>query len=153
MLKKWLWLTLAIWLFVGSYAAAAPQRDQRQHHRPKPPPIEWKHKKMHNDYKKPFEWRSKRHLHGDLRLIEDRRWNQHFVQRKTYWRHGPGFFYRGREYQNVVLFYDDNDVLVSFGFWRHGRFIRVHDNHDRYETRDRFFVSYQDENIKIRLGF
>lgn len=111
----------------------------------------WNSRPVHREYRSSYHWHShRRHHHGHL--IVDVRWNRYFPNYRSYWYEGPGFFYRGIEYRKVVMFYDKFDQLVAFGFWRNGRFVVIRSDDSRFVTQDRFFIDYQDENIRIRIG-
>lgn len=92
---------------------------------------------QHRNYYPPARYRMER--------IHDRGWHDRFPGLRAYrWhdRHGDGFWYRGHRVTNGVFFYNDADELVSIGFMHNGTFIFIRDDHNGFENRDSFFISW-----------
>jgi len=70
----------------------------------------WRESGQNFEYKQPWEWRSQNHV--CRRIISDDSWDQEFPDLHSYLWNGPGFWYQGIEYKDLVLFYDDEDMLV-----------------------------------------
>lgn len=112
---------------------------------------DWREINKKHHYRMPWDWHS-RAIKG-RKLIHDRRWHDRFPGLRSYAWNGPGFWYRGMEYRNLVLFYDDDEILVSIGFWRNGRFIMIRDNDRYYWNQERFIIEFEDERFRFRIGW
>lgn len=80
-----------------------------------------------------------------MERISDPGWHHRFPGLRPYrWhdRHGEGFWYRGHRVTDAVFFYNNNDELVSIGFMHRGAFIFVREDHNDFENRDGFFLSW-----------
>lgn len=145
-MKKMVFLALVIFLLAAMATANAGHR----HH-------DWSDQAYHNDSWQPtnyhdkdmpFRWheRHNRFLNSHYRLerIYDREWDHRFPGLRAFrWsgRQGEGFWYRGHRINNAVLFYNHDDELVSIGFRHDGAFIFIRDDHNSFESHDRFFFN------------
>lgn len=150
-MKRLVMLILA--LFVLSLcAAAAAKPHQPNHHRPHD---KWSHPtyQKHNwrkfDYRpSPFSWYQHRSHYSPHRYrmeyVNDWEWHKRFPGLRAYkWRDdGPGFWYRGQRIRDAVLFYNDNDELVSLGFMHNGLFVFIRDDDRGYDSNDSFFACW-----------
>ena len=167
---------LLVFLMSGAAMAAPRHRDRRHNPPPRqerrvshpshhgrqydpPPRYEFRDHRYHGEYwrrpvhhyahRKPWYWHSRRY-HGTT-IIVDVDWNQCFPGLRSYRWHGRGFFYRGIEYVDAVLFYDNYDALVSVGFWRNGRFVMIRDDDSVHYSDNRTLIEYFDRHFGIRL--
>lgn len=105
----------------------------------------------------PFAWHdslTEHTLRHYLEALEDHEWYNRFPGLYPYrWhdRYGNGFWYRDRYVSDAILFYNEEQQLVSVGFMRDGVFIMLRDDDQDYENRDFFFFSWWDQNIKIKM--
>ena len=97
----------------------------------------------------PFTWRQHRdHFYRPGHRIEriyDHRWSSRFPGLVAYKWHdvrGSGFWYQGRYIRDAVMFYNDDDELVSVGFMHNGAFLFIRDDDSGYESRDSFFFGW-----------
>jgi hypothetical protein len=95
----------------------------------------------------PFRWHQNRAAwsgHTQLKVIYDRRWTDRFPGSHAYrWHDDVGFRHHGHMVRDAVFFYDDNDQLISVGYWANGVFIHFRADHSCYESTDSFFVEVQ----------
>lgn len=150
-------ITLVLVLFVLSLCAVANAKPhyQKNRHNHNKPRYNWSQPAYHKyswrqfDHKPlPFQWYQHRRYytpqHYRMEYVNDREWSKRFPGLRAYkWRdHGPGFSYRGRQVKDAVLFYNDDDELVSYGFMHNGRFMFVRDDDYGYDSNDSFFVGW-----------
>ncbi len=109
----------------------------------------WRESDHRYEHRQPWNWYSRGH--AGRRIILDDSWNREFPGLRSYRWRGPGFWYQGVEYQDVVLFYDDDDSLVSVGFWDDGQFIMIRDDNRRYYNSNPFVIRYRDSFLNIRI--
>jgi hypothetical protein len=110
----------------------------------------WRHT-HHDDWasesRLPFKWHDHREAwsgHTQMKVIYDRRWNTRFPGSHAYrWHDDVGFYHHGHQVRDAVFFYDDNDQLISVGYWANGVFIHFRADHNSYESTDSFFVEVQ----------
>ena len=110
----------------------------------------WRESVLRYEHRQPWTWYSRGH--ANRRIILDDSWNREFPGLRSYRWRGPGFWYQGDEYQDVVLFYDDDDSLVSVGFWDNGQFIMIRDDNRRYYNSNPFVIRYRDSFLNIRIN-
>ena len=110
----------------------------------------WRESVLRYEHRQPWTWYSRGH--ANRRIILDDSWNREFPGLRSYRWRGPGFWYQGVEYQDVVLFYDDDDSLVSVGFWDNGQFIMIRDDNRRYYNSNPFVIRYRDSFLNIRIN-
>ncbi len=155
-MKKLFLVSLMLLVFGLAATASAADRDHHNdrngnHHRQ-----DWSHSAYHEK-----SWHSTSHdtvnvnwygrrdnwAHDRYRMerIHDRGWHDRFPGLRPYRWHdyrGEGFWYHGRRVTDAVFFYNSHDELVSIGFMHNGSFIFVRDDHNGFENRDHFFVSW-----------
>ncbi|SHI38539.1 fascin domain-containing protein [Propionispora hippei] len=92
----------------------------------------------------PFKWYERREVwngHNQMKIIYDVRWGEKFPGTHAYrWHDDAGFYHHGQQVKDAVFFYDDNDRLVSVGYWANGVFIHFRADHACYESADPFFA-------------
>ena len=110
----------------------------------------WRDSDQRYEHRQPWTWNSRGH--EGRRIIHDDSWNREFPGLRSYRWNGPGFWYQGIEYRDVVLFYDDGDSLVSVGFWDNGQFIMIRDDNRRYYNSNPFVIRYRDSLFNIRIN-
>jgi len=103
----------------------------------------------HGDYQTesqlPFKWHERFDAvenHRQFEPIRDREWERRFPGLHAYRWHGPGFWHHGHYVDDAVVFFDDNNELVSIGYMADGVFIHFREDHDVFESHDSFFVSW-----------
>jgi len=101
------------------------------------------------EYKRPWSWYSRNHF--GRRLINDLYWNREFPGLRSYYWRGSGFWYRGMEYTNLVLFYDDGDSLVAIGFWDRGQFIMIRDDDSIFYNNSPFVLGYHRSILQLNI--
>ncbi|MDR3565474.1 MAG: hypothetical protein P4N59_29120 [Negativicutes bacterium] len=108
----------------------------------------WQHT-HHNDAQAekgmPFNWHERYDsLRGHHRLerVEGREWENRFPGLRAYRWNGQSFWHHGHPVSDAVLFFDENDELVSIGYMSDGVFIYFRDDHEAFENHDSFFVSW-----------
>jgi len=111
----------------------------------------WRHSIQNYEYRRPWEWYSRNH--SGRRLITDARWNREFPGLRSYRWFGNGFWYRGTEYRELILFYDDGDLLVAIGFWDRGQFIMIRDDDRFYQNTNPFVLGFINSAFFIMLRF
>lgn len=153
-----LFLALAVALSISATALAAKGDDRDRHDRDRD-------RQGHNDRvdrddrggpqdrdrgghdKKvmPFKWRDhhrtfdRHHMERiDDREIERHHPGLHAFRWRGYGDRREGFWHNGHEVRDAIMFFDDNDEVVSFGYMRDGMFIYVREG-DEFEERDPFF--------------
>jgi hypothetical protein len=116
---------------------------------------DWSHERYHHKH-----WRQAEHHYGDMPFrwhanhdrfrddyrvvrIHDHRWANRFPGLHAYEWHGDDFWYGGRHINHAILFYDDDDRLVSVGFNHNGGFIFVRDDDQTFISHDSFFLSWR----------
>jgi len=109
----------------------------------------WRHIR-HADYEfergLPFGW----YDHYDsiidrhyLKRIYDWEWEHRFPGTHAYrWCGEGGFWYHGRYINDAVLFFDDDNRLISIGYMFDDVFIHIREDHDVYENHDSFFLRW-----------
>lgn len=166
MKRKVILVMLALLVAVSATAGANP----RQHRRNDPPQRNERYERHdrherqsrwdHPSYRGP-KWRKVRHepppfawhAHRDrfyrpghrLEPIYDADWRHRFPGLRPYrWQdlRGSGFWYQGRYVRDAVMFYNDDDELVSIGFMHNGAFLFIRDDDNDFESRDSFFFSF-----------
>ena len=110
----------------------------------------WRDSDQRYEHRQPWTWNSRGH--EGRRIILDDSWNREFPGLRSYRWNGPGFWYEGIEYRDVVMFYDDGDQLVSVGFWHNGQFVMIRDNNRRYYNSNPFVLRYRDSFLNIRIN-
>jgi hypothetical protein len=109
----------------------------------------WRTETQYYDHKQPWNWHSSNH-NGRVR-INDNRWNQEFPGLHSFRWNGPGFWYRGHEYRDLVLFYNTGDSLVSVGFWVGGTFIMIRDDNRSYYNDNPFIREQRTSIFQINI--
>jgi hypothetical protein len=103
------------------------------------------HNDGHDKHFRPFKWRD-HHRSFDkhhMERIHDRNIERHHPGLHAYkWRgYGDGregFWHNGHHVRDAILFFNDEDEVVSFGYMRDGVFIYVRED-EGFEERDPFF--------------
>lgn len=94
----------------------------------------------------PFGWHDSYESmreHHRLERIHDREWEHRFPGLHAYrWNGHEGFWHHGHYVTDAVLFFDDNNELVSVGYMADGVFIHFREDHETYENHDSFFISW-----------
>lgn len=97
------------------------------------------------DNRMPFRWRDHYREFDRQRMerIYDRDIERHHPGLRPYRWYGHGgyhdwFWHNGRRINDAVLFFNDNDELVSFGYMHGGVFVYVREDNE-FEERDPFF--------------
>jgi hypothetical protein len=152
-MKKVFLVSLMLLVFGLAATASAQDRHQNDGHKRH----DWSHNAYqqkswhHTTAKSPVSvnWYQHRshYTHDRYRMerIHDRGWHDRFPGLHPYrWhdRHGEGFWYHGRRITDAVFFYNNSDELVSIGFMHNGSFIFIRDDHNGFENRDHFFLSW-----------
>lgn len=109
----------------------------------------WRHA-HHNSYESerglPFGWHDRYEsirVHHRMERIHDREWRHRFPGLHAYrWHGNEGFWNHGRYVTDAVLFFDDNNQLVSVGYMSDGVFIQIREDHETYENHDSFYFSW-----------
>ncbi len=99
-----------------------------------------------HDRSMPFKWRDNHRMFGKhhMERIHDREFAHRYPGLHAFRWHGygerrEGFWHNGREIRDAILFFDDRDEVVGFGYMDGGVFIYVRE--DGYsEERDPFFL-------------
>lgn len=101
------------------------------------------HDDFNSETRLPFKWYDYREFwsgHNQMKPIYDRRWSNRFPGSHAYrWHDDVGFFHHGHQVRDAVFFYNDNDQLISVGYWAGGVFIHFRADHSSYESDDVFF--------------
>ncbi|VBB05427.1 Hypothetical protein LUCI_0636 [Lucifera butyrica] len=149
-MKKTLFLLLTVFLLSLSSPVSAQYYDydhDRGHHH------DWSARAYHHGWYRtdyapvPFRWHERRAFFppGHMARVYDQDWVDRFPGLHAYrWenRYSDAFWYRGRRITDAVLFYNDDDELVSVGFMHNGSFIFLRDDRNGYESHDSFFFSW-----------
>ena len=109
----------------------------------------WSESGQNYEHRQPWAWASRNHA-GRQRIM-DGNWDREFPGLRSYRWHGPGFWYRGAEYQDLVMFYDDDDSLVSVGFWDRSQFIMIRDDDRSYFNSNPFVRRYRNSGVYLRI--
>lgn len=144
-MKKALLIALAFSVLTTSAAVTVQARghDDRPHQETR-----WERDSDH-ERDMPFRWHERRdhftHDNHRMERIHDNRFNNRFPGLRAYrWHdaHGRWFRHNGHIVRDAVLFYNDSDELVSFGYMNNGVFIMIRDDDSINEDHDSFFVSW-----------
>lgn len=132
--------------------AASARHDWRGDDQPYDRGGHWQH---HSHYRHehgalPFAWHDRYrqfHWRHHLERVHDREMLHHFPGLHAYRWHGDngyhhGFWHDGHYVRNAILFFDEDDELVSFGYMANGVFVYVRDDNEVYRNHDRFFISW-----------
>jgi hypothetical protein len=137
-------LTLSVLLSLSVTASAHDWQNDRHYNND----ASWRNT-HHNDYHSergmPFSWHTRYHSMRDrhhLQRIEHRDWDRRFPGLRAYRWNGEGFWHHGHYVSDAVLFFDRDNELVSVGYMHDGAFIFFREDHQSYESRDSFFVSW-----------
>lgn len=159
-MKKVFLVSLMLLIFGLTGTASAYDRDDRDghrdgrrdgHHRQNWSHSEYRrdswHHTPHNSVSVNWYQHRSHYEHDRYRMerIHDSDWRDRFPGLHPYRWHdhrGEGFWYRGHRVTDAVFFYNSSDELVSVGFMHNGAFIFVRDDHNGYENRDGFFLSW-----------
>lgn len=166
MKRKIILLLMALVLAVSASVSASPkdrddpndrgqhkkydQHDQRDRH------DKWQHPTYRSDKWQParhevlpFAWHERRDRiykpGATVERVFDREWNNRFPGLQAYRWHdnrGQGFWYQGHRIDDAVMFYNDDDELVSIGFMHNGLFLFIRDDDNGFENHDSFFISW-----------
>ena len=144
-MKKILLLTLALLILGFASTASAHNRHHGWSH-PAYRHDSW-HRTSHSAVTVTWYEHRNRYDHARYRMerIHDREWRDRFPGLRPYKWHdarGDGFWYRGPRVTDAVFFYNDSDQLVSVGFMHNGSFIFIREDHNGFENRDSFFLSW-----------
>lgn len=111
----------------------------------------WKHHPSgdrHYEHSMPFRWHDHRYAfhrpNYRLERIYDHRWEHRFPGLHPYrwYGHDHGFWHDGRYIQDAILFFDRDEEVVAFGYFRDGTFLMVRQDEAEYESDDAFFFSW-----------
>ncbi|MDR3590389.1 MAG: hypothetical protein P4N41_12120 [Negativicutes bacterium] len=156
-IKRAFILVLALSLLLLLSVTASAQHDW-QNDRHYDNDSNWQHT-HHHDYQPesqlPFRWHDRyasMREHHRLERIYDRDWGHRFPGLRAYRWHGQGFWHHGHFVDDAVLFFDEDNELVSVGYLSDGAFIYLRDDHEVYENRDSFFLSWWSGNTRIVIG-
>jgi hypothetical protein len=143
MKRRIMLIIVTLILVFSSAASAKPHHDwsQREFHHGNwqraehfAPPFKWHEPRA---YFSPADYRMKR--------LHVREWQDRFPGLRAYkWhdKYGSGFRYQGSRIKDAVLFYNDDDELVSVGFMHDGDFIILRDDDRAFRSRDSVFTSW-----------
>lgn len=98
----------------------------------------------HGGHERPFKWRDHQRTFNKHHMeriydsdIERRHPGLHAYRWRGYGERRDWFWHNGHEVRDAILFFNDDDEVVSFGYMRGGVFIFV--NEDGDEERDPIF--------------
>lgn len=109
----------------------------------------WQHNDRQFQDRLPFGWHENYYQmreHHRFEAIHDRDWDGRFPGLHAYRWYGnnqySGFWCNGIYVRDAVFFFDNDNQLAGFGYFRDGVFIMVREDNQYYENRDEFFFSW-----------
>ena len=149
-MKKTVIALIVLSLFIFTSAAASAKHNWRGPNQPYERDSHWRHHAPgHRDHDSsmPFRWHDHRNgFHRDCRLerIYDHGWEHRFPGLHAYrwYGHDRGFWLDGHYVKDAILFFDGDDELAAFGYFRGERFLMVRYDDEEYESDDSFFFGW-----------
>jgi hypothetical protein len=94
----------------------------------------------------PFGWHERyenMRYHHHLERVYDWEWEHRFPGTHIYrWHDYHGFWHHGHFVTDALFFYNHDGELVSVGYFADGVFFHFRDDHECYQSRDSFYVSW-----------
>ena len=147
-MKKLLLLVLALSVLATSGTVSAHDRNHKEKNHPRQE-SRWQDDRHEHERDMPFRWHERferlAQNHHRAERIHDYEFGHRFPGLRAYrWHddHDRGFWHTGHIIKDAVLFYNDSDELVSYGYMRDGVFIVINDDDSTHEHHDSFFLSW-----------
>lgn len=148
-MKKTAIALVVLSLFIFTSAVASAKHNWHGHNQPYERDSHWKHHSSGRHYEQsmPFRWHDHRNAfhrqnHRIVRIY-DQGWQHRFPDLHAYRWHGHnGFWHDGHYVDDAILFFDGDDELAAFGYFRGERFLMVRYDDEEYESDDSFFFSW-----------
>lgn len=152
-MKKSIIILLVMSLVIFTSAVASAHHNWNGHNQPYDRDGRWQHHSGDRQYEEsmPFRWHDHRgafqHERHRLERINDREWERRFPDLHAYhWyghnRHNGGFWHEGNYIRDAILFFDNDEEVVAFGYVHDGRFIMVRQDHEIYENHESFYLRW-----------
>jgi hypothetical protein len=148
-------LTLSVMLLMSVTASAQHDWQNDRHYDNDSNWQHTHHRDVQSDNQMPFRWHEHYQSlrdHHHLERVYDRDLSHRFPGLQAYRWRGQGFWHHGHLVSEAVLFFDEDNDLVSMGYMSDGAFIYLRDDHEVYENHDSFFLAWWFGNTRVIIN-